>query len=81
LCAPAHTARFETVFHPAHVVAVHAAFTPSAEAVAWAQQVRAAFESAPGAGVVTIAGKMIDKPHLVKVRNILELATANPPQR
>jgi citrate lyase subunit beta / citryl-CoA lyase len=67
----------KALIHPTHVDVVHAAFMPSADEVAWAQQVAAAFESAPDAGVVTLAGKMIDKPHLVKARSILDLAAAN----
>lgn len=57
--------------HPAQIAPVNAAFTPDAERVAWAQRVTAAFAAAPGAGVLTLDGAMIDQPHLKLARRIL----------
>jgi citrate lyase subunit beta/citryl-CoA lyase len=35
----------------------------------------AAFEAHPEAGVLSVAGKMVDRPHLVQARRVLERAT------
>lgn len=59
------------VIHPAHVEVVHEAFRPSVEEVAAARRIVMAFDADPGAGVVNIDGRMIDKPHLVKARTVL----------
>lgn len=53
----------KAVIHPSHVDIVNRAFTPGAEEVAWAERVVSAFRDDPGAGVVNIDGRMIDKPH------------------
>jgi citrate lyase subunit beta/citryl-CoA lyase len=47
--------------HPAQVEAAHRVFAPDARELAWARDVRAAFEGA-GTGVVTVAGMMVDRP-------------------
>lgn len=60
----------KAVIHPKHVDVVNAAFTPDAAAVAWARQVIALFAN-PSAGVMTLDGKMIDKPHLRAAERIL----------
>jgi citrate lyase subunit beta/citryl-CoA lyase len=57
--------------HPDQVPVINAAFTPSAEAVAGAQRVVDAFALAPGAGVVSIDGRMVDRPHLVRATRLL----------
>ncbi len=57
--------------HPDQVAAVNAAFTPSAERVAWARQVQDGFAARPGAGVFALDGKMIDRPHLRLAERIL----------
>ena len=57
--------------HPAQVPAINAAFTPSAEEVAHARAVVAAFEASPGAGTLPLEGRMIDRPHLVQAQRIL----------
>src|SRR5437763_1438679 len=61
--------------HPAQVAVINAAFTPSAEDVAHAEQLVAAFEAHPDAGVLSVGGKMVDRPHLVQARRVLERAT------
>ena len=60
--------------HPQQVAVINAAFTPSPEDVAQAEQVVAAFEAHPDAGVLSIDGKMVDRPHLVQARRVLERA-------
>ena len=60
--------------HPDQVAIIHEVFTPSAQEVDWAKQVIATFESNPGAGVLTLDGKMLDKPHLVLARRLLARA-------
>lgn len=61
--------------HPAQVAPINAAFTPSAEEVANAEAIVAAFEAHPGAGVLAVGGKMVDLPHLIQARRVLERAT------
>ena len=60
--------------HPAQVAAINQAFTASAEELAWARQVAAAFAANPDAGTIALDGKMIDKPHLTLARRLLGLA-------
>jgi citrate lyase subunit beta/citryl-CoA lyase len=58
--------------HPAQVPIINAAFTPSDEDVRHAEQIVAAFEAHPDAGVLSVDGKMVDRPHLVQARRVLE---------
>ncbi|HEX6740488.1 MAG TPA: CoA ester lyase [Sphingomicrobium sp.] len=58
--------------HPDQVAVINAAFTPSPEDVAHAEAIVAAFEAQPDAGVLSVDGKMVDRPHLVQARRILE---------
>ena len=60
--------------HPAQVPVINAAFTPSPEDVAYAEEIVAAFEAHPDAGVLSVGGKMVDRPHLVQARRVLERA-------
>jgi citrate lyase subunit beta/citryl-CoA lyase len=60
--------------HPSQIPAINAAFTPSAEAVAEAQAVVAAFAENPGAGAISVNGRMLDAPHLKQARRVLEAA-------
>ncbi len=60
--------------HPAQVPIINEVFTPSADAIAHAQSVIAAFAAAPGAGVVGIGGVMYDRPHLVRAKQLLARA-------
>jgi citrate lyase subunit beta/citryl-CoA lyase len=57
--------------HPAQVPVINAAFTPSEEELAHARAVIAAFAAQPNAGTLQIAGKMIDRPHLVLAKRLL----------
>ncbi len=60
--------------HPAQVAVINAAFSPSAEEVRHAAEVVAAFEAHPDAGVLAVGGKMVDRPHLLQARRVLERA-------
>ena len=61
--------------HPAQVAVINAAFTPSKDEVAHARAIVAAFEAQPGAGVLSVGGKMVDRPHLTQARRVLERAS------
>ena len=60
--------------HPGQVPVINAAFTPSKDDIAHAEEVVAAFEAQPNAGVLSVGGKMVDRPHLVQARRVLERA-------
>ena len=60
--------------HPAQVPVINAGFTPSGEDVRHAEEIVAAFEAHPDAGVLSVGGKMVDRPHLVQARRVLERA-------
>jgi citrate lyase subunit beta / citryl-CoA lyase len=61
--------------HPAQVPVINAAFTPSTDEVQSAEEIVAAFEAQPDAGVLSVGGRMVDRPHLVQARRVLERAT------
>ena len=60
--------------HPAQVPILNAAFAPSAEEIAHAEGIMAAFETslAKGEGAVAYQGKMIDKPIVDRARRVVE---------
>ena len=58
--------------HPAQVQIINAAFSPSDDEIRAAEQIVAAFEAHPNAGVLSIDGKMVDRPHLVQAKRVLE---------
>ena len=60
--------------HPAQAAVINAAFTPSADDIAHAEAIVAAFEAHPDAGVLSVDGKMVDRPHLVQAQRTLERA-------
>ncbi|MES2511375.1 MAG: CoA ester lyase [Pseudomonadota bacterium] len=64
--------------HPGQVAAINAAFSPSAEELAWSKKVVDLFEANPGMGTVGLEGKMLDMPHLKQARRVLELAQRFP---
>jgi citrate lyase subunit beta/citryl-CoA lyase len=57
--------------HPDQVPVINAAFTPSEAEIAHARAVVAAFAANPGAGALSLDGKMIDRPHLVQAQRVL----------
>ena len=62
--------------HPAQVAVINRVFTPGPAALAHARQIVDVFAANPGAGVVGIDGKMIDRPHLRQAERILAQARA-----
>ena len=62
--------------HPAQVAAINEGFMPSAEEIAHARRVLAAFAAAAGAGTVGLDGKMIDIPHKKQAERVLAQAQA-----
>lgn len=59
------------LIHPAQVGPVHAAFTPSAQEVLWAERVIDVFRDADGKGAVALDGKLLDRPHVRLAERIL----------
>jgi citrate lyase subunit beta/citryl-CoA lyase len=66
----------KAAIHPEQVDIINRVFTPSAEAVAHARRIVDAFAAAPDAGVVSLDGQMVDRPHLIAARRVLARATA-----
>ena len=66
--------------HPDQVAPINEAFIPGAAEVEWARRVIAAFDATPQAGVMSLDGQMIDKPHLVQARRILEVTARQSPK-
>lgn len=61
--------------HPDQVAVINAAFTPTEAELAHARAVIAAFEANPGAGALSLDGRMIDRPHLVQAQRTLAAAS------
>jgi len=60
--------------HPAQVPVINDVFSVSLEAIARARAIVAAFDAAPGAGVVALDGEMLDLPHLKRAKRLLDSA-------
>ncbi len=60
--------------HPDQVGAINSAFSPSAAEVEHARRVVAASAANPRAGVTSLDGRMLDRPHLVLAQRVLELS-------
>lgn len=60
--------------HPAQVDVINAAFAPSAEELAAAQEIVDLFAARPGAGAIGHKGAMLDRPHLARAQALLALA-------
>lgn len=65
--------RAKLCIHPRQVPIVAAALAPSADEVAWATRVLAAWDEADS-GAVAVDGKMIDKPVIDRARRVLAAA-------
>jgi citrate lyase subunit beta/citryl-CoA lyase len=68
----------KSLIHPSQLEATNRAFTPSAEAVAWARTVAQAFaepENA-GKGVLKVEGKMVERLHLAEAERLIAIAEA-----
>jgi citrate lyase beta subunit len=68
----------KTCIHPNQTPVVNRAFSPTADEVAQAQRLVAAFDEqqAAGAGAFTFEGKMVDMPMLVAARKVIARGTA-----
>ena len=57
--------------HPAQVEVINAAFTPTAEELAEAQEIVDLFAANPGVGAIGHNGAMLDRPHLARAQALL----------
>jgi citrate lyase subunit beta/citryl-CoA lyase len=57
--------------HPAQVPVINEVFTPTADQIAKANAMIAAFAAQPDAGTIGIDGKMYDRPHLARAQALL----------
>jgi citrate lyase subunit beta/citryl-CoA lyase len=57
--------------HPAQVDVINAAFTPTAEEVAEAQEIVDIFAANPGVGAIGYKGGMLDRPYLSRAQQLL----------
>ena len=64
----------KAAIHPDQVAAINDAFTPSAADIESARRVIAAFDAAPGAGVASVDGRMLDRPHYRTAQRVLARA-------
>jgi citrate lyase subunit beta/citryl-CoA lyase len=64
----------KAAIHPDQIAVINEAFTPTAADVEAAQRVIAAFDASPGAGVVSVDGKMLDRPHYRTAQRVLARA-------
>ena len=60
--------------HPDQVPVINAAFLPTGDEVERARRIVAAFEDDAGSGAVAIDGRMVDRPHFLQAKRILETA-------
>lgn len=63
----------KTLIHPSQIQPAHAAFSPDAAEIAWAEAVVSAYAQpgAEDAGVLRIDGRMVERLHLEQARNTL----------
>jgi citrate lyase subunit beta/citryl-CoA lyase len=75
-CAAAERDGFtaKMAIHPDQVPVINATFTPTREAVERSMAIVAAFEAAGYPGVVSLDGKMLDRPHLKLAERLLARA-------
>jgi len=59
--------------HPDQIAPINQAFTPTESELARARRIVAAFAASPAAGVLNLDGEMIDRPHLLQARRLLQL--------
>ncbi|MEO1608435.1 MAG: CoA ester lyase [Pseudomonadota bacterium] len=60
--------------HPAQIDIINKAFTPTPDDVAHATRIIAAFDATPDAGVASLDGQMLDRPHLTRAQKLLARA-------
>lgn len=79
LAAAAATARRDgfsgmLAIHPAQVAVINEAFAPSAAEIERARRIVDLFAANPGAGTLGMDGEMLDRPHWLRARKVLEIA-------
>ena len=69
----------KSVINPRQIAPVHRVFTPTAAEITKAQRILAASREAEtrGSGVVSLNGKMVDRPVVLRAERTLELASAS----
>ncbi|QNN65366.1 CoA ester lyase [Sphingomonas rhizophila] len=60
--------------HPAQVDPINAAFTPSDAELSHARAIVDAFAADPSAGVLSVGGRMVDRPHLIQAQGVIARA-------
>ena len=62
--------------NPRHIDIIHQVFSPTDKEVAWAARVIDGLKQAEkeGAGVITVDGKMVDKPIVDRAQNVMQMA-------
>ena len=65
----------KAAIHPRQVAVIQAAFSPSAEEVAWARRIVEAYDRNQG-GVLLVDGKLIERPVIASAKRTLAVATA-----
>jgi citrate lyase subunit beta/citryl-CoA lyase len=60
--------------HPAQIEVINAAFTPTEEEIAEAQEIVDLFAANPGVGTIGWKGGMLDRPFLARAQRLLEQA-------
>jgi citrate lyase subunit beta/citryl-CoA lyase len=68
----------KTLIHPSQIAVANAVFTPSADEIAWARTITAAFGLAEnaGKGALKVDGKMVELLHLEEATRTLAIAEA-----
>jgi citrate lyase subunit beta / citryl-CoA lyase len=61
--------------HPRQIAAVHACYRPGEQELAWARRVVDAMTES-GAGAITVDGKMVDRPVLLRAQRLLAFAAS-----
>ena len=68
----------KSLIHPSHLDIANRAFSPEAQAIAWARAVAAAFDSPEnaGKGVIKVEGRMVERLHLAEALRLIAVAQA-----
>ena len=63
----------KAAIHPTQVAVIHQTLSPSAEEVAWARKIIAAYDANEG-GVLLVDGKLVERPVITAARHTLQMA-------
>ena len=68
----------KTLIHPAQIATCNAAFSPTADEIAWAHRIVDAFDAPAAAaqGVIRVEGRMVERLHLDQARQTLAIFAA-----